>query len=990
MKNNELTNGIFIANLEGVDVINHIERERGFANDYKGVLPYSLEMMKLATLNKFETHKYYNSEKGIYDRLVTDDVINLKFSCGQMDKTETKFYILKQTIKRIFKIKKITDAGILKKQIELEKLLNKKNPTESELEMINDYKAWKKINKQIEEDEKHEYNKRTAEEIRDYLYKNGFTITKQFYPVLTKDDARYNEEIANALKKQIKELNKTNDEEKIKELKEGIEIFYKSLEIDYKETKYKMWKRSSSKSRTGQVLFIKESLLDNMNEWGRMGLNFPTEEIIDVVGLSAYSSLVSSHIEDVVTIKPSNILIVRDVLSIFKKDANVIKKDEETGHLKSFRELATIESSLFDGESLLDEQYFKDGQSFMLLRQHFFKSASFNTKLVEWLKNYYGDKYDTAEIKDMFGNRIRVNQIHMIITPNSLKALKFSKYVEGGTDNDMYKFWKNKVKEDKNIFGVCKHDKPSKQGHKIQQMSYQMINSLRANKVNILELAKWEIEYINNAKNDIEVYKDLLKREANHCNSNEMMIDLMDTEFRNTSMFRKYRAKAINKYVDKIKGGKIKITGDNCTIIQNPVMLLKHAVGELKGELNKKGELILSDDITDDTLPISEDYIACSTKLFDADEMLVEFRNPHTSSSNCGLMKNFYSKEINDWFNFGENIVAVNTIKAEFQDINSGSDADSDFILISNDSCLVSIVKKSFRKDLVCINDIPSQTNEYKLTNEDMAKMDSKLSESKDVIGEVVNLGQLAMSTYYDEYNNENKNTKKLKELEDIVNICTILSGCAIDNAKRTYSIEMNSFKEKIKDENGKEIVVKVVGEIENIRNKGLLTKKPSFWKYVSEKANNTISMSCPMEYLSEILNDNTIIKKAKDDTANDIEFINIIKDIKGKGKNYDKILNYTKQIDDAIAKFNTKKSKDKDIKREQYIDLENIYEGIIKEVKKLKVNEKTMQMLLKNYLCVENTKEDNEEKYTIRLMNVLYNNNKKVFLNLFHKIDKN
>lgn len=1082
-KEKTIKNGIFINNLEAVDIVNHIERERGFESNYKGVLPYSLELIKLDSLKDFDTKKYANIEKNIYDRLVSDDVINVKFSCGQMDKAETIDYITKTTVKRVLGKKKYYK----KKEAEYLNTMKFKYPKK--------FKKYTDTINKIIDDDVHKYNKTNAEDLRNNLYVNGFVITKIIYPTLNKYHEKYNKEVAEALKGQKKllgeiekDIKKTKNiiekkelENKKEEIEEGFKLFFDGLETEIIKTSYKMWKRSSSKSRTGQVLFIKESLLEEMNKWGRMYLNLPTDEIgFDVVGLSAYSSLVGSHIEGTLTIKPSNILIISDVLSCFNMKAKVVRKKDypfknfgkvikkiskrgleenikrldkqsilnmnmttiEYGrHLKMYEEVTKIESSLFDGQSLLDSRYFKEGQSMMLLRQAFFKSASFNTEVVQFLKDWYGNRFDKAEVVDMFGNRVRVNQVHMIITPNSLKALKFSKYCKQdeetgeyiGTNNDMWKYWRKFVTDnDKNSFGICKHEKPSKQGYEklvnitkrkseqefehisrkdiknklttldrgnvIQQMSYQHINSLRADKESIQSLLNWEIDYINKAKSDIKVYKDLLLKGSNFMNSNEMITKLCDTDYIHTEMFRKQRAKIISNYVSKIKGGKVKVTGDNCVIIGNCHTMLLHAVGELKehGKLNNKGEFVLNDDFEDITLPKNDKYISCYTKLYNHNEVICEFRNPHTSYSNIGLLQNVRNKcnFFDKYFNFTKNIIVVNLIKTEFQLVNSGSDQDSDFILCSNNSSLRLIGEKSFRKDLPCVCDIPSQTNPYKLTNADMASMDSKLSESKDIIGSVVNLGQLAMSEYYHTINTgvdkeDVEAVERLKKLEEIVAVMTVLSGCAIDNAKRTYDISMDA-------------------EIKNVVESGLITQKPNFWEYVSkttkEKNENirkknrykkddeeelelkTTQMLCPMEFVGEILSDKNIIPKASADTENSMEFKDIVKEVSGKAKGevieYIKELN--KMLDDEIVAYEKAiaKENNKDEIKRQTIVLNNTYEGIIEELKKRKINEKTMQMLLKSSIA----QDDENVYYKTRMMKLLYTNNKNIFINLFHK----
>jgi hypothetical protein len=55
------------------------------------------------------------------------------------------------------------------------------------------------------------------------------------------------------------------------------------------------------------------------------------------------------------------------------------------------------------------------------LRQHFFKAAAFCAHIQKFFKDYYGDKYETATIKDMWGNEHKAKDIQLITTVNSVK-----------------------------------------------------------------------------------------------------------------------------------------------------------------------------------------------------------------------------------------------------------------------------------------------------------------------------------------------------------------------------------------------------------------------------------------------------------------------------------------------------------------------------------------------------------------------------------------
>ena len=47
----------------------------------------------------------------------------------------------------------------------------------------------------------------------------------------------------------------------------------------------------------------------------------------------------------------------------------------------------------------------------------------FKTKIKKFFKDYYGDNYNTATIKDMFGNDHYVKDIELITTDNAMKWL---------------------------------------------------------------------------------------------------------------------------------------------------------------------------------------------------------------------------------------------------------------------------------------------------------------------------------------------------------------------------------------------------------------------------------------------------------------------------------------------------------------------------------------------------------------------------------------
>lgn len=723
----------------------------------------------------------------------------------------------------------------------------------------------------------------------------------------------------------------------------------------YNNIDYVMYKRSGAKSRIGNCLFINKKLYNKMINWSRMNIEFPGDAGLDVVGLGAYSSLVSSAIEATIKINPDNILIIEDVESKFTTTAKEVRKGED-GFLHSYlNESAEISSCFTDGSSMLDCSFFvndyKD-KSMMLLRNHMFKSASFDTNIQKFMKDHFKDEYETATVTDMFGNKILAKDIKMICTPNSLKALKFSNFIGTGTDAEMFDYWKKAVKADGTVFGICKHEKQTKHifnGLPYQQMSYQMLNSLPVNRDDIKDLCAWELSYVEQLKNDDDTFIEYLLKEANEMNSNQMMAEVAkkNKAFINTTIFKNFRSRTVSNYIQKLKKGKVKLQGDYCVMVSNPYEYLQASVG-----VYNENNLMLED---------NEVY----TSLFADDEELIMFRNPHTSPANIYLAKNKYDEVFTKYFNFSKNIIIVNCVRNEICDILSGADFDSDSSVVFNNPTLLAAAKKCFRKYHVCLNKISSNKNVYKLNNNEMALIDNKLAKSKNVIGEVVNLGQLAMSEYWNRINNNIE--EGTAELLEIIDVVTVLSGVAIDNAKKSYNLDMSK-------------------EIKHIRKNPLFSKsRPNFWQYVSKdtkikdkiKAYNT-----PMDMLAEVLDENT--SRAKTIKSIDIkELLAPANRTKCNKVQLNKVLNEMTDLNTYIEQLQTNITADN--KEETYILIEDAIEAEYQLLKKRKITSETMYTLI----CLS-VGEGYAKKVNVAgniqklLLNMLYKAHKELFLNSF------
>lgn len=198
-------NNTYILSLEGSDIYNHMVRGRKIKDDFSGMIPYSLELIKLKAEGlKVKVNKTNGKES-------SRDIINVKFK----RKVQSGEQIIKNITEKIAKLEMQNDENTTNYIIKLKdfiKLIESEKNTDKWTEVKND-------------------------DLRNELYTNGFTITN---------------------------------------------IDTKTGEIT--EDKYCVYKRSGSKSRTGQCLFIKENLYQPMINWSRIYLPFVEGMKLDYAG----------------------------------------------------------------------------------------------------------------------------------------------------------------------------------------------------------------------------------------------------------------------------------------------------------------------------------------------------------------------------------------------------------------------------------------------------------------------------------------------------------------------------------------------------------------------------------------------------------------------------------------------------------------------------------------------------------------------------------
>lgn len=439
-----------------------------------------------------------------------------------------------------------------------------------------------------------------------------------------------------------------------------------------------------------------------------------------------------------------------------------------------------ITNTLWDGMGCIDNSIFPENmEGFIYCRSHFFKSCLFRGNIQEYFKEYYGDNYYTAYETDMTRRRIKVTDIKVIVTENSLKWMKFLELMsKSGTIEDGFKYYSKVMKKDGEMFAIVKTAHSSKYDD-LQRSSFQMNNTLLTTDRTILEeIAQPSVEYLNKLKTDDEAFlKYLVITASERCSINNVLVDLYrwNDEFRYTEWFKKKKKEIINRLKDqRIKLGKLFQQGDNLVICGNPVAMLMAVTGQ-----NYADEACFAQE---------DDRIQCCTTRFAEGELLAGFRSPHNSPNNIIYLENVYPDAVKAYFpDLGDNVVIINGIGTDVQSRLNGQDLDTDAIYTTNQEKIVQLAKKAYNDHPTIINEIKADgKSKYDKSMLSYSRMDANISSAQYNIGSASNIAQLALSYWF-------HGGCKDKELEEIFVICSVLAQVAIDSCKRNFEIKVGA-----------------------------------------------------------------------------------------------------------------------------------------------------------------------------------------------------
>lgn len=733
--------------------------------------------------------------------------------------------------------------------------------------------------------------------------------------------------------------------------------------------RYVFYKRGAGKAKNGYAFYIQEEMRDVLINRSRLGLKFENNEKLDLTSLLAYESLISSGIDFTIELNPkTEILLIDDIYGKeFESIASITR--EEKGEIITSNKKIILKNCLTDGQGLLDESIFekhkKSDKGFMLLRSDMFKCCAFNTKLKKWFE------YNNIKtVKDMFGKEYDTDKIKLVTTPNSLKFLKFAYKIKDGDKSECYEHWKDNIDT---IFGVVKCDKEGNYGN-YNRITYQLLNSIpNLSYDDLIEITKLEREYVMLLKNDSAVFRNYLGCDAKASLKMEKNIEegdlslyenvdlmnalmLVNSDFQYTKKFKKMKSDLIGNYIGHLREGKIRVKDTKyVTLISNPYEMLLSVIGKYNGVSIMKGREVYCSFYKDNT-----EFCAS--------------RNPHINAGNVMYTANRYHEEYDKWFNFTQNICAINFYDNDAPDRLQGCDTDSDTILLTPEERLKSKAQYCEENFPTPINRVKGSANPRKNNMIELQKLDVVLSDN--YIGRIVNMSQI-INSYLNDAISKGESKEIINELYQASSRLSSMSQIEIDKSKKVFdNISMSKELNKMRQ-------ISYIRYIEEKDKYGQIVSKmvvPNFFKMISDSNEYRIfeKFNTPLDILQDVL----IFKNAKykkGEKNKDIsELLVKSKEVDGRYQqnSAEAIFKIISECGKKINGLNLKTNKlnekaKKTIKRK-------LKHEAIKKLNELKPNTATILSILKQ--CFGDKENDKYEfkKYSILTLNLLFSSNKK------------
>lgn len=738
--------------------------------------------------------------------------------------------------------------------------------------------------------------------------------------------------------------------------------------------KYIFFKRGSGKAKNGYVFFIQEDLKEKLINRSRLGLKFEEGEPLDLTSLLAYESLISSGIEFTIELDPkTEILLIDDIYGkefeslasvTREKDKNIITKNENI----------ILQNCLTDGQSLLDEsifhEYNKSDKGFMLLRSDMFKACAFNTKLQQW---FFHNNIET--LNDMFGNVYDAKKIKLVTTPNSLKFLKFAYKF----NNDSIKCYKHWIDNIDNIFGVVKCDKEGNYGN-YNRTTYQLLNSIpNLTYDDLMEITKLEREFVMLLKNDNAVFRNYLGCGAKASLKLEKCIEegdislyentdlmnallLINPDIQYTKKFKVIKKDLIANYIGHLREGKIRMKDSKyVTLFSNPYEMLLASIGKYNNESIMQGR-----------------EIYC--KYYNHNQDFCATRNPHINAGNVMYTINKNHLEYSMWFNFTDNICAINFFDNDAPDRLQGCDTDSDTFLLNPSQILTSKSKYCEENFTTPINRVSGSAKLRKYNMNEIQQLDIILSNN--YIGRIINMSQI-INSYLNDAIFKGESEDIINELYQASSKLSSMSQIEIDKSKKIFdNINMNKELSKMRQI----LYIRFVEEEDKF---GKLASKmvvPSFFSMISKFNDYRVfeKFNTPLNILQDILIFNGGIRQKGEKNKELIDLLVRSKELEGKYQQISAVAIF-KIIEKCGKKINGLKLSTCTLNKKGKATVERkIKKESIEKLKKLNPNDSTILTILKQ--CFGSKKDDKFgfKKYSMLTLNLLFMSKKIQVLKCF------
>ena len=684
---------------------------------------------------------------------------------------------------------------------------------------------------------------------------------------------------------------------------------------------YIRFKRTSGSARVGKCLFIEESLYPIMHEWEMCGLKICEGDQVDLAALESYISLPTSSAIDTIQIDPKSIVVIPDYDSHFQEDSIIVEMDENK-RINVREGIVDISNSIFDGQSLIDisilGKYDKYGM--VLLRNRFFKSCCFNTNLQDWFR-----ENNITKISQLHPDAITlasdIKEVKLVTTPNSIKYVKFAPRMQ----------WLNTIDS---TFSVVKHEKKTHffNGQRVQA-HYQLLNTLQLTSVEVHELLKPSLEYVNYLNTNTDVLKYHVKCSISDDESvsnvlktkNDIVYTMMNysDDFFRTKYFYDFKRETCKSYLKNLKKGHILIDGNYSVLFGNPYEMLLHVIGEFDGF---------------SSLPPG--YI--HTTRYSYGKKILGCRSPHISTSNILISTNLRHDLIDKYFNLTDEIVCINAIGENILERLSGADYDSDQMIISDNEIIINAALKNYNIFKVPANRVGAKKSVRYYTNKDKADLDYRTSENK--IGEIVNLSQELNTMMWDYINHSKKELNEcyedIKEIYHDICALNVLSCIEIDKAKKEFDI---SSTREIND-------IKLKWTKRTFDNKAI---KPAFLGFIAqtkgyrnpEKKKYNYHYST-MDYLLREVN------RYRSKKTNAKDFISLVQcfkydDYNENSVNKKQIKKIIQFCESTVSAINAVWNKEYYNNKEKLIISNNYRDSLVFEVQQIKMNQHTLFKLL-------------------------------------------